>query len=84
MHHVCNVHEWYQGECEHDVLTEPPSNSDGVTIPYFVQGDADFRLLQKILTDKRWMVSLKYFTNFRYHILSLISSNFCFSSQHAC
>ena len=28
-------------------VTEPPSNSDGVMIPYFVQGDADFRLLQK-------------------------------------
>jgi len=72
LHHVCDVHEWYQGECQHDALTEPPSNSHGVAIPYFAQEDADFRLLQKILTDKRWMVSLKYFTRFRYIIFLVL------------
>ena len=20
LHHVCDVHEWYQGQCEHDAL----------------------------------------------------------------
>ena len=66
LHHVCDKHEWYQGECDHDVLTEPPTNTYGMEIPYFVRGDSDFKLLQKILTDKRWMFSLKYFTQFRY------------------
>ena len=64
LHHVCNVHEWYEGQCEHDALTEPPTNIHGVQIPFFARGDSDFQLLQKILTDKRWMMSLKYFTRF--------------------
>ena len=58
------MHEWYQGQCKHDVLTEPPT-LHGVEISYFMRGNPDFRLLQKILTDKRWMISLKYFTRFR-------------------
>ena len=62
------MHEWYLGQCEHDVLTEPPTLY-GVEITYFVRGDPDFRLLQKILTDKRWMTSLKYFTRFRLDFL---------------
>ena len=66
LHHVCNRHEWYQGECEHDALTEPPTNQYGIEIPYFERGHSDFKLLQKILTEKRWMTSLKYFTKFRY------------------
>ena len=66
LHHVCDVHEWYQGECEHDVLTEPPTiSTSGVEISYFKQGTPDFRLLQNILMDKRWLTSLKYFTRFR-------------------
>jgi len=60
LHHVCDIHEWYQDEG--DALTKPPSNSHGVAIPYFAREDADFRLLQKILTDKIWTVSLQYFT----------------------
>ena len=65
LHHVCDKNEWYQGECEHDALTEPPTNTYGIEIPYFVRGDSDFKLLQKILTDKKRMFSLKYFTRFR-------------------
>ena len=61
LHHVCNTHVWYGGECEHDTLTEPPTNIHGVPVEYFVRGDADFALLQKILMDKTWMKSLKYF-----------------------
>ena len=55
-----NKHEWYQGQCEHNKLTKPPTNSHGVEIPYFVTGDNDYRLLQKLMTDKRWMKSPKY------------------------
>ena len=66
LHHVCNVHEWYGGECEHDALTEPPTNIHGVLINYFTRGESDYALLQKIVTDKTWMKSLKYFTRFRY------------------
>lgn len=72
LHHVCNQHEWYQGECEHDALTEPPTNNNGIEISYFVRGDSDFRLLQKILTNKKWMTSLKYFTRFRYVVMLLL------------
>ena len=64
-------YEWYQGQCEHNELMEPPTNSHGVEIPYFVIGDNDYRLLQKLMTDKRWMKSLKYFTGFRYIIVLL-------------
>ena len=51
-----------KGQCEHDALTEPPAKAHGIEIPYFVTGDRDYRSLQNILTEKRWMKSLKYFT----------------------
>ena len=62
LHHVCNIHVWYGGECEHDTL---PTNIHGVQMDYFVRGSADYILLQKILLDKTWIKSLKYFTCFR-------------------
>ena len=64
LHHVCNLHHWYGGECEHDTLPEPPT-VNGVQVDYFVRGDAHYVLLQKLLMDKTWMKSLKYFTQFR-------------------
>ena len=30
LHHVCNRHEWYQGQCEHEELIGPPTNIHGV------------------------------------------------------
>ena len=32
LHHICDKHEWYQGECEKDALTEPPTNTYGIEI----------------------------------------------------
>ena len=67
LHHVSGEHEWATGRCDHDKLTEPPTNQDGKTIQYFRKEDAAFQSLQKIVLDQRWLQTLKYYTMSRYY-----------------
>lgn len=64
LHHVVNEHQWIGGECEHTELTTFPTDESGEEIPYFTKIEPAFAALQKIALDKRWMKSLKYYTNF--------------------
>ncbi|XP_065893464.1 uncharacterized protein [Dysidea avara] len=66
LHHVQDVHEWYQGECDHSALTEPRTNQQGAELENFKSTNADFRLIQSIIIDQHWMKSLKYYDNFRH------------------
>ena len=74
LHHIVNEHEWIGGECGHQPLTEAPTDGSGNIIPYFHRKEAAFKTLQKIVTDKAWMKSLKVYTKFRYmYSLSALS-----------
>ena len=71
LHHIVNEHEWIGGECGHQPSIEAPTDGSGNIIPYFHRKEAAFKILQKIVTDKAWMKSLKAYTKFRYtHIHS--------------
>ena len=66
LHHVTNEHEWLFGECEHEALTGPPTDTNGQEIAYFSPQEPAFQVLRKIVTDRRWLESLKSYTRFRY------------------
>jgi len=70
LHHVINEHKWLTGlyQFEHEPLTGPPTDSDGKVIQYFSRNEKAFSCLQKLLTDKRWLPSLKYYTKFRLYL----------------
>ena len=72
LHHVQDVHEWYQGECDHSALTEPRTNQQGAELENFKSTNADFRLIQSIIIDQHWMKSLKYYDNFRCLVISSV------------
>ena len=65
LHHVLNEHECYLGQCEHEPLTGPPTDGNGVEITYFYQQEPAFRLLRNIITDKSWLKSLNAYAKFR-------------------
>lgn len=67
LHHVVNEHEWLTGMqcCDHEELTGPPKDPDGIELQYFNRNEPAFRVLRKIVTDDRWLKSLKYYTKFR-------------------
>ena len=65
LHHVLNDHDWVLGKCEHELLTGPPTDGNGVEITYFNQQESAFRMLQKIVTDKNWLKTLNAYTKFR-------------------
>jgi len=47
------------------VLTEPPTDNDGRTLPYFNKREASFNALCSLVTDRRWLKTLQYYTKFR-------------------
>lgn len=50
--------------CEHEELTGPPMDPDGNELQYFSRHEPAFNALRKMLTDKRWLNSLKDYTKF--------------------
>ena len=52
-------HEWETGECDHEEINEQESH-----VPYFEKNGKDFEALQKIVLDKKWIESLKYYVRF--------------------
>ena len=67
LHHVVDEHDWLTGAqcCDHEELTsELPVDPNGneLQLQYFSHA---FHALCKILTDKWWLKSLKYYTKFR-------------------
>ena len=71
LHHVLDEHEWLDGACEHEPLSEPPTDVNGVVLKYFSRDEPAFRALQKLIMDRNWLKSLKYYTRFRYIVLWL-------------
>ena len=65
LHHVTNEHEWLSGQCDHEQLSGPPTDGKGNTIEYFNRDEPAFQALKRLMTDKRWMKSMKYYVNFR-------------------
>ena len=61
-----NGHDWINGHCEHQPLVGPPTDGNGHEITYFVRTEPAFQAIQKIITDKAWLKSLKAYTKFRY------------------
>ena len=57
MHHVQDVHQWLTGICEHDPLTDGPTDSDGRQLQYFSQHEPAFKALQKLTMDVHWLKS---------------------------
>lgn len=68
LHHVCNEHEWTGGACKHADLNEEHE------LPWFAEKDPDFKALQQVLLDTKFLGSLKYYTTFR-HTGKLESTN---------
>lgn len=65
LHHVQDEHVWLGGRCEHEPLTGPPTDRDGNEIPYFQKSEQALHALRKLVMDKRWLESMKYYTKFR-------------------
>ena len=49
MHHVLNDHDWILGKCEHEPLTGPATDENGVEITNFNQQEPAFQVLRKIV-----------------------------------
>ena len=81
LHHVTNEHEWIGGKCVHEELTDLPTDQDGRELEYFSKAEPAFRALQKLILDKRWMKSLKFYVNFR-SVLVILES--CIDNNIMC
>ncbi len=55
LHHVCNEHEWSSGSCNHDANTVHE-------LPWFCERDQDFKALQTLVLDPKFLESLKFYT----------------------
>ena len=64
LHHIQDKHEWLSGKCEHSPLTDLPTDSTGNTIAYFNRNDKDFQALSKVVRNKQWLETMKYYQNF--------------------
>ena len=62
----CNQHEWVWGECEYEPMSGPSTDNSNQEITYFRCGEPAFVLLQRIVTDRTLLVSLKSYPKFRY------------------
>ena len=67
LHHVQNDHNGSWGQCDHDLpLVDPPMNRHGDTLPWFTPDEPAMEALRKVVMERRWLESLKYYVNFRY------------------
>ena len=62
---MLNDHDWLLGRCEHQTLSDPPTDSNGSNISYFNQQEPSFTVLRKIITDRAWLKSLDAYVKFR-------------------
>lgn len=65
LYHVQNVHEWHCGCCDHEPLTGLPTSPDRKELEYFSQYETAFKALQKLIMDKQWLKSMKYYVKFQ-------------------
>jgi len=62
---VQDEHVWLGGKCEHDSLSGPPTDKDGKEIPYFLYDEQALHALRTLVTDRRWLESMTYYTKFQ-------------------
>ena len=65
-------HEWLGGACEHEPLSEPPTDVNGVVLEYFSRDEPAFRALQKLVMDLNWLKSQKCYARFRYIVTTVV------------
>ena len=58
------MHEWNCGCCDHEPLTGPSTSPDGKELEYFSRHKPAFKALQKLVMDKQWLKSMKYYVRF--------------------
>ena len=46
-------------------MVEPPRNRHGDILPWFTPDEAATEALRKVVMDRRWLQSLKFYVNFR-------------------
>ena len=51
------------------MLETPPTDRENRPIPYFDEDDPAFQLVQKIVLDQKWLLSMKHYVHFRYVVL---------------
>ena len=79
LHHVVNEHEWIveegdnKAKCDHDPISEEEQREK----PWLRKGSAAHKALAKIVMDKRFLNTFRYYTHFRY----LSTFMFCFPVQ---
>ena len=61
IHHVCGDHEWAEGCCHHEPMSEPGEGKQWVD-PTSPASDQ----LRDIIFDNRWLNSLQYYTRNRH------------------
>jgi hypothetical protein len=64
LHHICNVHQWLGGQCDHDDDDDDDDSHDE-SLPSFDRQDKDFTELQKVVLNPELLASFKYYTRFR-------------------
>ena len=61
IHHVCNEHEWVDGQCFHGPLT---SQEEGKT--YMEKDSKPHKAVRDIILDRDWLRTLVFYVLFRY------------------
>ena len=51
--------------CDNGSLTDGPRDPDGRQLQYFSHYEPAFHALQKIVMDRQWLKSLKFYTRFQ-------------------
>ena len=81
LHHVQDDHEGTWGKCAHDLpLTEPPCDRCGEALPWFLPEETATDALRKIVLDRKWLETMKFYVNFRFvfYITALPCSSLCY------
>ena len=67
LHHVVDEHVWLTGlgKCDHEQLSGPPTDASGKEIQYFNRNERSFAALRRLITNKKSLKSLCYYTKFR-------------------
>ena len=53
------------GKCDHEQLSGPPTDASGKEIQYFNRNERSSAALRKLITDKKWLKSLRNYTKFQ-------------------
>ena len=56
--------------CDHEPLVGPSTDPDGKELQYFSRYEPAFKGLQKLVMDKQWLKSMKYYVKFWSVLLS--------------